>query len=82
MKLKAILGKTDSKAGSGKNMHKIITGKEQIAQRMGLSWPTVLKLYYQDGLPLMKVGLKWALDSEQLQAWLSRKSQCAREIRH
>jgi excisionase family DNA binding protein len=51
----------------------LITGREQIAQRMGLSWPTVKKLYLREGLPLVRLGLKWALDTEQLQEWLSRK---------
>jgi phage terminase Nu1 subunit (DNA packaging protein) len=59
----------------------IITGREQIAERMGLSWPTVKKLYQQEGLPLMRLGLKWAMDTEMLAEWLSRKSQCVREVR-
>ena len=61
-------------------MQQVFTGKAEISKRMGLSWPTVMKLYQKDGLPLMRLGLKWALDSEQLQEWMSRKSQCASVI--
>ena len=58
----------------------IITGREQIAQRMGLSWPTVKKLYLREGLPLVRLGLKWAMDIEQFREWLSRKSKGHHEI--
>lgn len=60
----------------------IITGRNAISKHLGLSWPTVRKLHHEQGLPLVRLGLKWALDTEQLAEWLSRKATPYREARN
>ena len=52
----------------------VITGSKQIEQYLGLSWPTIRKLHYEQGLPLVRFGLKWALSTQQLEEWMAQRS--------
>jgi phage terminase Nu1 subunit (DNA packaging protein) len=60
----------------------IITGRKKIADHLDLSWGTVRKLHAREGLPLFKLGAQWAMDTEQLAQWLSRRATPYREVRH
>lgn len=53
----------------------LLVGRRKIAKHLDLSWNTVRKLYYDEGLPLVSLGSQWALDLDMLQDWLTNKSQ-------
>lgn len=57
----------------------LLVGRKKIEQRMDLSWNTIRKLHYTEGLPLVRLGSQWALDTEMLAEWLKRKSSPYRE---
>lgn len=59
----------------------ILTGRKKIEGFVGLSWNTIIKLHYQDGLPLARLGYKWALDVGLFREWLFRRSQPHNEFR-
>lgn len=60
----------------------LLVGRKKIEQRMDLSWNTIRKLHYTEGLPLVRLGSQWALDTEMLTEWLRRKSTPCREVAH
>ncbi len=59
----------------------LLVGRKKIERHLDLSWNTIRKLHYTDGLPLVRLGGQWAMDTRQLAEWLSRKSQPCQEVR-
>ncbi|MDA3896064.1 MAG: hypothetical protein PF482_07955 [Desulfobacteraceae bacterium] len=56
----------------------LITGRRKIEKQMSLTWPTIKKLYQEQGLPLIRLGLKWGLETDHLQEWLRKQSEVNR----
>ena len=56
----------------------LITGRRKIEKQMNLTWPTIRKLYRTQGLPLIRLGLKWGLETDQLQKWLSDQAEASK----
>ena len=56
----------------------LITGRRKIEKQMSLTWPTIRKLYREQGLPLIRLGLKWGLETGQLQEWLSKQAEASK----
>ena len=50
----------------------ILTGRKNITKHLDLSWPTVKKLHRKQGLPIVLVGGKWALDTGRARQWMDR----------
>ena len=59
----------------------LLVGRKKIERHLDLSWNTVRKLHYTEGLPLVRLGGQWAVDTRQLAEWLSRKSQPCQGVR-
>jgi hypothetical protein len=54
----------------------LVVGIKQIERTLDLSWNTIRKLHYTEGLPLHRLGNQWALDIAEFREWLSKESQC------
>lgn len=52
-----------------------IVGTRNISNTINLSWNTIRKLHYEDGLPLVRLGNQWALDLKTFREWLSNRSE-------
>jgi len=56
----------------------LITGRRKIEKQMSLTWPTIKKLYRKQGLPLIRLGLKWGLETDHLKEWLTKQAEVNR----
>ncbi|MBO0783164.1 MAG: helix-turn-helix domain-containing protein [Ktedonobacteraceae bacterium] len=48
---------------------------EQVAERLGLSKPTIYELIYHEGLPSVKLGKSRRIIPASLQQWLKEREQ-------